>query len=116
MHFLIKNITYIAILLTCFLSVHSVSYAYDVTNKNEGRVVTSPKVDTSVPDWFKPSTNKDIDYWLSVLPLEKYRYHDQYYVIPAMGFVAPLISLQKTGSDYKLAVKGKQRDYDKYLE
>ena len=113
---LIKNTAYIAILLACFLFSPVISHAYDTTNKNEGKIVTSSKVDTSIPKWFKPSTNKDINYRLGVLPLEKYRYHDQYYVIPAMGFVAPLVSLQKTGSDYKLATKGKQRDYNKYLE
>ena len=111
-----KYIRSCIVLLTtlCFFVSHT--YAYDTTNKNEGKVVTSSKVDTSIPKWFKPSTNKDINYRLGVLPLEKYRYHDQYYVIPAMGLVAPLVSLQKTGSDYKLAIKGKQWDYNKYLE
>lgn len=92
-----------------------VTVAYDNTNAKEWKIHYTKWVDVDAPKWFAPSTNKDINYWLKVLPFEEYRYHDQYYVIPAMGLVAPLITVDKSSSDYKLAIKWKKWDYNKYL-
>lgn len=100
----------------CLSSVGSITLAYDLTNNNQGKVITSKSVDTSIPDRFKPSDNKDIKYRLEVLPYEEYRYHDQYLVIPAMGLVAPIMEVDKTSADYKNAIKWKGFDYNKYLE
>lgn len=88
---------------------------YDYTNKNEWKVITSASVDTSIPDRFKPSDNKDIAYWLKVLPYEEYRYHNQYIVIPKMWLVAPIMEIEKWADDYKKALKWKDFDYNKYL-
>lgn len=89
--------------------------AYDSTNAREWKVHYSKWVDVEIPKWFAPSDNKDINHWLKVLPFEEYRYHDQYYVIPKMGLVAPLITVDKGSNDYKLAIKWKTWDYNKYL-
>jgi hypothetical protein len=110
-----KWIIWILIGVQLLSGVETVS-AYDVTNKNQGKVFTSAKVDTSIPSWFKPSTNKDLKYRLQVLPYEEHRYHDQYLVIPAMGLVAPIIEVDKNSDDYKNTLKGKAVKYDKYLE
>ena len=67
-------------LLSCVATVS----AYDLSNKNQGRVVTSARVDTRIPEWFKPSTTKDINYRLQVLPFKEYRNENQYIVIPSM--------------------------------
>ncbi len=128
---LLQYICLWVILLGWFLP--PVGNSYDKTHKNQGKVFTSPKVDTSSPTWFKPSDNKDIAYWLKVLPYEEYRYHDQYIVVPAMGMVAPIMEAKKESDDYKNAIKGnllgklmpnkkkctdpkKCFDYDKYLK
>ncbi|HMY81034.1 MAG TPA: sortase [Candidatus Absconditabacterales bacterium] len=102
------------ILLTFLFGLSSIcpSFAYDTTNKNQGKVVTSPKVDTSIPSWFAPSTNKDIAHWLKVLPYEEYRYHNQYIVIPAMGMVAPLMELETGSQAYKDFIKTKGKSFD----
>lgn len=91
------------------------TYAYDYSNKNQGKIFEHKLVDTSIPDRFKPSDNKDINYWLKVLPYEEYRYHNQYIVIPSMGLVAPIVELDKSADDYKKALKWKDFDYNKYL-
>ncbi len=108
----LKSISLFAVLVILFPNM---SMAYDTSNKNEGKVYTDSRVDTSIPDRFKPSDNKDIAYWLEVLPYEEYRYHNQYLVIPKMGLVTPIIELDKWSDDYKKALKGKNFDYNKYL-
>ena len=110
--FITKSIITIIVLASL---LPNVSTAYDYSNKNEGKVVTSPSVDTSIPDRFKPSDNKDIAYRLKVLPYEELRYHNQYLVIPKMWMVAPIMELEKWSDDYKKALKGKDFDYNKYL-
>ncbi len=99
-------------LLSCVATVS----AYDLSNKNQGRVVTSARVDTSIPEWFKPSTTKDINYRLQVLPFKEYRNENQYIVIPSMWMVAPIVEIDKSSNDYQNAIKGKTFEYDKYLE
>lgn len=89
--------------------------AYDYSNKNQWKVVSSSSVDTSIPDRFKPSDNKDITYRLKVLPYEEYRYHNQYIVIPKMWLVAPIMEIEKWSDDYKKALQWKDFDYNKYL-
>jgi LPXTG-site transpeptidase (sortase) family protein len=108
-----KLFSLLLIFVSCF-SFLTPSFAYDTTNKNQGKVALSSKVDTSIPKRFKPSNNKDIKYRLEVLPFEKHRYHNQYIVIPDMGLVAPMVELDPKSDDYKKGLKG-TFDYNKYL-
>lgn len=110
-----KNIISVTLIACLLLSFAQVSHAYDSNNTNEGKVYTSAKVDTSIPSRFAPSENKDIAYWLKVLPYEEYRYHDQYLVLPDMGAVAPIVELEESNTDFKNAILGKTFDYNKYL-
>lgn len=104
-----------AILTICFLTQSL--FAYDTTNKNQWKVVESAKVDTSIPDWFKPMETENLNDWLNILPdnLKKYRKEDQFMVIPAMGLITPIVELETTNPDFKLATKGGNFDYNKYL-
>lgn len=111
-----KNSIIIIVALLGLFSILSPTWAYDYNNTNQGKIFTHPLVDTSIPEWFKPSTNKDLSYRLNVLPYEEHRYHNQYIVIPAMGLVAPIVELDNKSKDYSNAKKWKTFDYNKYLE
>jgi len=93
------------------------THAYDTSNKNQGKVVTSPKVDTSIPWWFKPMETDNLNDRLDILPknLQKYRTSTQFLVIPAMGMVTPIVELGHDNPDRKLATKWGNFDYNKYL-
>lgn len=110
-----KKLILVILLVFWLWIIFPQSFAYDTSNKNQGKVFTHKLVDTSIPDRFKPSDNKDIAYRLKVLPYEEYRYHNQYIVIPKMWLVAPIMEAEKWSDDYKNALKGKNFDYNKYL-
>ncbi len=95
----------------------TLSFAYDNSNANQGKVYTSPKVDTSIPDWFKPMDSDNLNDWLGIFPsyLQKYKTANQFLVIPAMGLITPIVEIDDNSSDYQTAIAGKEFDYDKYL-
>lgn len=95
----------------------TLSFAYDNSNANQGKVYTSPKVDTSIPDWFKPMDSDNLNDWLGIFPsyLQKYKTANQFLVIPAMGLITPIVEIDDNSSDYKTALAGKDFNYDKYL-
>ncbi|HMY81035.1 MAG TPA: sortase [Candidatus Absconditabacterales bacterium] len=109
----------IVTILLGFFGLSSIcpSFAYDTTNKNQGKVITSPKVDTSIPSWFKPMNSNNLNDWLAILPPELHHYKDanQFMVIPAMGMITPIVEIPSSSSDYLNATKGKNFDYNKYL-
>ncbi len=109
---------FIIILCISFLTYSlQATFAYDYSNKNEWKVVESNKVDTSIPSWFKPMQTDNLNEWLDILPdnLQKYRWEDQFMVIPAMWLVTPIVELETSNPDYKLATKWWDFDYNKYL-
>lgn len=99
------------------LFLPSFVFSYDITNSNQGKVVESQKVDTSIPTWFKPMETDNLNQWLSIFPakLHKYRSSSQFMVIPAMGMITPIVELDHSNPDYKKAIKWWDFDYMKYL-
>lgn len=92
-------------------------FAYDYSNKKQWKVVESSKVDTSIPSWFKPMETDNLNDWLDILPdnLQKYRSEEQFMVIPAMWLITPVVELETSNPDYKIATKWWEFDYNKYL-
>jgi LPXTG-site transpeptidase (sortase) family protein len=93
------------------------TFAYDTKNTNQWKVYESAKVDTSIPKWFKPMDTENLNDWLDILPpdLQKYRSQTQFMAIPAMGLFTPIVELDPQSKDYKIATKGGEFDYNKYL-
>lgn len=81
------------------------------------KVIKSSNVYVAYPDWFKPSTNDDIEYWKQVLPYAMDRYESAYIVLPKMWAIAPIREMEDY-SDKSLYLNGEVEkvDVNKYLK
>lgn len=102
-------------MLICVL-LYTHTYALsDPTKYKYIKIYKSRNVDTQFPERAKPHQEKNINYWISVLPEKKDRFMDAYIVVPGKGIVAPVVMIPKESQKYKDTLNGKQPDFTKDL-
>lgn len=89
------------------------------TKTNKSLYLKSANLVREPPSWFQPvdlrNAPEDINHWLKVLPFEQDRYHQRYIVIPQLGAIAPVVTLDPTSVDYKAMFDWEEININKYL-
>lgn len=77
------------------------------------------KIETKLPEWIKSdwlSQNEDLSYWLNKLPYEQDKKENEYIVLPSIGMIVPIKSVENNNSDYDKLINWKEIEFNNYLK